>query len=470
MANASSLHGLMKFLKREEWREAFAETTHEHFFAACKNAGVDMDRLAGILDHHTAMTLWGCAFEDFLARPLPDGRNMVDDYLRRRGYKESASAKAYMKAIRHSVMSLYEVSDIVPGRSFLARDLIRGGEPVQVTEHSATRQMKPWDRIAARIVTLGGTYQMCGGALVYSLQMSEKLLAELARLEDRLERGTYELVEEIGASLDADRLADIIADGGCLEVAAHLFTHIWLADALDRTLNRRLPKLVNAEGDAIVFCTLTFPLAGAAGAGQICSALDAVDDLRREGDTAFYNWIGVENAPDRSAEGITLNTMHSEGGRVLGGIEVGEGTVVATTNSLQRAERARLKLTQVLGAMVGEPTLSTETPEEAMAKRERTSETDEVAPKLQLPPDEEERLVHSCLDDHYRKTLDQGMPMLDGMTPREAARTAAGRARVATWLKYLENQSRKRRDPGDPLATYDVGWLWTELGVTELRV
>ena len=59
--------------------------------------------------------------------------------------------------------------------------------------------------------------------------------------------------------------------------------------------------------------------------------------------------------------------------------------------------------------------------------------------------------------------------MLDGMTPREAAKTAAGRAKVVTWLKYLENQSRKRPDPGDPLATYDVGWLWTELGVTELR-
>ena len=70
MANVSALHGLMKFLNREEWRDAFAETTHEHFFAACKDAGIDMDQLAGILDHHTAMTLWGCAFEDFLARPL----------------------------------------------------------------------------------------------------------------------------------------------------------------------------------------------------------------------------------------------------------------------------------------------------------------------------------------------------------------------------------------------------------------
>ena len=28
-------------------------------------------------------------------------------------------------------MSLYEVSDVVVGESFLARDLVRGGEPVR---------------------------------------------------------------------------------------------------------------------------------------------------------------------------------------------------------------------------------------------------------------------------------------------------------------------------------------------------
>jgi hypothetical protein len=295
-------------------------------------------------------------------------------------------------------------------------------------------------------------------------------MAKLAWFEKQLERETHDLAEEVGASLDAERLADIIASGASLEMAAPIFTRIWLTNALDRALNRSLPKLVNAEGDEIVFCTLTYPLAGAASAGAICSALDAVDDLHRE-DGAFFNWIGPKNAPSSlPVEGLALNTTHSEGGRVLGSVSVSEAAVVVSTNSRQRAERARAKFSELLRASVGEPVLKTETPEEAMAKRERTPEIDEVAPKLQLPPDEEERLVHSCLDDHYRKTLDQGMPMLDGMTPREAARTAAGRARVATWLKYLENQSRKRHDPGDPLATYDVGWLWTELGVAELRV
>ena len=57
-----------------------------------------------------------------------------------------------MKALRSSVMSLYEVSEIVPGKSLRARDLIRDGDLIPVSEGTATRTLKQWDRIAARIV------------------------------------------------------------------------------------------------------------------------------------------------------------------------------------------------------------------------------------------------------------------------------------------------------------------------------
>ena len=73
------------------------------------------------------MTLWGCAFEDFLTMDVEDAGKIVDDYLKRRGWKETARNREYMSGLRDSVMSLYEVSEIQPGRSFLARDLIRGG-------------------------------------------------------------------------------------------------------------------------------------------------------------------------------------------------------------------------------------------------------------------------------------------------------------------------------------------------------
>ena len=50
-------------------------------------------------------------------RFVEDGVELLD-YLKRRGWKESASIRAYMAALRRSTMSLYEVSDIVRGTSW----------------------------------------------------------------------------------------------------------------------------------------------------------------------------------------------------------------------------------------------------------------------------------------------------------------------------------------------------------------
>src|SRR3972149_1986588 len=165
MASANSLTGLMKWLRREEWRGAPHQLLDRHLGPACAKADVSFEELPGIVGDHHSRVLWGCVFEDLLTYDLDDGRNIVDDYLKRRGWKESASNKAYITALRSSAMSLYEISDIVPEESFLARDLVRGGEPVPVSERSGTRYLKPWDRMAARIVRVGSRTEMAGGAL-----------------------------------------------------------------------------------------------------------------------------------------------------------------------------------------------------------------------------------------------------------------------------------------------------------------
>jgi len=56
------------------------------------------------------------------------------------------------------------------------------------------------------------------------------------------------------------------------------------------------------------------------------------------------------------------------------------------------------------------------------------------------------------------------------MTSRQGAQAGACRDNVTAWLKYLANQSRHRRDHNDSLATYDLAWLWNEVGIPERRV
>jgi hypothetical protein len=168
VTNARSLQGLMKWLSRVEWRDRFAEIYDHHLLPACRRTGFDAEEVMAILGEDWFMTtVWGCAFEDFLTREGTDGRNIVDDYLKRRGWKEGASARAYMSALRRSVMSLYEVSDIVRDTSFRARDLVRGGDPILISERSATRSLKQWDSIATRVVQIGSQMHISGAVLPY---------------------------------------------------------------------------------------------------------------------------------------------------------------------------------------------------------------------------------------------------------------------------------------------------------------
>jgi hypothetical protein len=95
--------------------------------------------------------------------------------------------------------------------------------------------------------------------------------------------------------------------------------------------------------------------------------------------------------------------------------------------------------------------------------------TDRPAPEpTGLSSKQERALLHQTLDTHYRRVLDEPIPALGGETPRAAAKTAKGRGPVVAWLKTLENHSGRQK-PGDPMGSYDFGWLWRELGIEAMR-
>ena len=135
MKSDRDLSRLFQYASKTEWSGCLEEALHDHFQPAMVEFDVEHAEIVELLGEHWALSLWSCAFEDLLARQFkPDGANLADDYLKRRGWRETPGAKNYIRALRTAVMSLYEVSDVIPGRSFLARDLIRGGEPVLVSE------------------------------------------------------------------------------------------------------------------------------------------------------------------------------------------------------------------------------------------------------------------------------------------------------------------------------------------------
>jgi hypothetical protein len=312
-----NLDGLIAWTRRPEWREPLARCLDRHTAKACDAAGIDPAEIEDLLGAYAATTIWGAAFEDLLATDLPDGRNLADEYLRRRGWKESAATREYIAGLRHSAISLYEVSGLVPGESMLLRDLVRGGAPIRVMEKSGSRGLRQWDRIATRVITLRETAVISGTLMVFDQATSEALLASLRRIGKRAPREVAEAAREAGIATDAEVLAELLTPDLLLAGAAFMVTGFWLDAALKAAQGRDRPTVVNSDGEPLEFTTLHFPLLPGATAAQIRAALGRVAALRAENDH-FWNWLAEPGTrPER--RGSMLACVVGLGPVVLGG-------------------------------------------------------------------------------------------------------------------------------------------------------
>ena len=457
----------MKWLTRAEWRDRFAEVYDHHLLPVCRRTGFDAEEVIAILGENWFMTtVWGCAFEDFLTRESADGRNIVDDYLKRRGWKESASARAYISALRTSVMSLYEVSGIVRDTSFRARDLVRGGDPILISERLATRSLAQWDRIATRVVEVGSQMRISGAVLPYDRDASEKVLKLLRNVAKRTDKEQRKVADLVHRDVNHPAIVNAFSQTALLRAAAPAITTVWLIDIIDRATAQQIPEVRNAEGDELLFCTVHYPFADGTGPDDIRLALNRCPELRQENAT-FWNWIG----PRRSAKALSarkrslkFQTFLDDNALVFGSVELKDKGLILSVNSQARSERGRALLSEVLDGLVVQPLVEVQTLEQCMATRDPAP-----PPRLNLSVEERRTIIHDGLDRHYRDLLDQPIPVLGNKSPRAAVKTPKGRAKVVDWLKTLENHTAKFAGSNDEMATYNFNWLWTELGVTELR-
>jgi len=455
-----AIDNLIKWSAKEDWNSFREQVFAEHFDMICDRFDITMEEIADLLGDAFGM-VFGCVLEDFFTARFGDkGDNIIDDYLRRRGWREKIPAKRYLAAIRDSTLSLYEVVDLDPGHSMTVRDLVLGGDPITLEEKLGSESAARWDRIAGRIVTVNKKVYFTGSLLLFPHEVADEVLSGIEEMVKSLKKKLQREAKKQGEPADfKDRdLREMF-----LQASARLFTRTWLIDVLDRA-SEPLPEVRNTDGDELVFSEARFPITGAL--ANVVAGLDAINEFERDDpDELQWTWHGHGSPSKKMSQGkgLAFGSDDEAGRTILGSIEIGEDALVLSTNSRERADKGRDLLLSRLDGLVDQPLTSHQTLEKMLEERSGSAPV-----QSELSPEVAEQAIHSYLDAHYRQALDEPLPYLDGKTPRQAAKTKKGRAQVISWLKKLEN-SEARRAASEGQEPYDFRWMWREMKIDDAR-
>lgn len=441
----NDISDLLTFISKDDiWLGRLQEVVAEHLMPALEEFDLEHDELDEVLGEPWSGVLWGCGFEDFLSRNYDDG-NIVDLYLKRRGWNETAPNRAYFAALRDTPVSLYEVSDVKPGTSMVLKDLLGEVGPIKVLEGSATQSLKQWDRIVVRVIREDDAHVISGALLAFSAEASAFLF------------------DGMSAVLKVDTEADVTLTTDQLLQSAPIFTSAWLFTALDRALSEEMPEFSNADGDDIMFHDLRFPFAKGILQKDITACLNAVNGFAADGSRCWV-WLAPHGSKSQMQGGSLMLDSQTDGHTVLGHLELKGKSLLINVNSAARAQRVTELVMKAAGEHLKQPLTTIRTVEQMMAEDPDERDLDDAD---EIPPEIARQIIQEHMDQHYRETLDAPIPALGGKSPRQAARSKAGRAGVVDWLKMLENNSAKHRN--DAIEDYDFGWMWVELGLEEHR-
>ncbi|AXI47936.1 hypothetical protein C1J03_19155 [Sulfitobacter sp. SK012] len=441
----NDISDLLTFISQNDlWFGSLQEVVAEHLMPALEEFDLDHDDLPEVLGEPWPGVLWGCGFEDFLSRRY-EGGNIVDLYLKRLGWTETAANREYFAALRDTPVSLYEVGEVKPGKSMVLKDLLRDNRLVTVFEGSATQSLKQWDRIVVRVISENDTHVISGALLAFSAEAVAFLFDGLI------------------AVLNLDEDTELTLTTSQLLKCAPIFTNAWLFTALPRALSEDMPEFTNADGDDIMFHDLRFPFATGVRQKEISACLNQVNGFVPDG-ARCWTWLAPHGGnPPMLGDSLMLDSR-AEGRTVLGHLELKGKSLLINVNSSKRADRVRDLVVKASGEHLKQPLTTIRTVEQMMSEEQDERGLEDAD---EVPPEIVKQIVQDHMDQHYRETLDAPIPALGGKSPHQAVRSKAGRAKVIDWLKTLENNSAKHHN--DAIEEYDFGWMWGELGLQEYR-
>ncbi|MGD2144833.1 MAG: DUF2384 domain-containing protein, partial [Anaerolineae bacterium] len=179
------------------------------------------------------------------------------------------------------------------------------------------------------------------------------------------------------------------------------------------------------------------------------------DDLESQPDSEALEVSGfqfpwLETRPDSSTPAALM------GQRVLASLTLTPTTLEVETMSHRRMGDCRQRLEQLLGARIRLVETRSKSADEALREEPQAEPEEPFIPPPELIAEIEEKVL--------RQWIDESIPALDGLTPREAVKTPEGREKV---LELIESFTQlQRAGPERPgLLVPDYGKVKKMLGL-----
>jgi SEC-C motif len=359
------------------------------------------------------------------------GLTLASEWRQHERHRISPDESLLLGAYDSAWVSLWEVAEVEPGIGSRLTDVLTREERF-VHDVRSSSTLKRFDTVLAIILTCDGV-SFFGG--VHARPLPPRFAEAVMREARRMCRVRTRPVSPAKLR-DPDMQLELLS--------------LWSV-VVEDMLNQPPPFLQNTDGDTWLPTKDDFALLAPRDevAGRVASLAGVREPEREGGDTVFV----VTTAG---------NAMHRSWDTTIIGRIVLSGTrLTVETNSTRRADSLRSAVETHLRGLVRFRLRNEENTAQLMAAAWASARAREERADEPLPP-EAVVALRQFRERHMRDWLDDAIPALGGLTPREAARLPRARPKLGILLKEME-QSEERLPEEQRI---DLRWVREALAIS----
>jgi len=420
-----------QYLEQQLWREVGEFIGEDPMgFRQWLYADSGMGHMAfGFLFERWGSVYWG-----------EENKTPIEIFLKNRGWREAPGGRQYLKKLNESDVIIYEVTDVKPGEHIIIRDINKPKQKIKIIEKKGSENITPWTFIAARVIHMRGQAMFTGAFLPLSQQAVNHIKDRLEltkkdgleSLEEYIEPKDKHVLPELKAALIAD-IEENLAD--------YVFVE-WIMDMMDKSSPQQ-PIVTNRDGDIVEDMTLRFTTT--VKPKTIKKYLDESEQLMPEADQDNC-WLWLDRAAHEQDQQVPI----------WGVLTLGEKDLTIRVNSRGRANKAKKYLKSLLGTRIKQPMMVYNNDQKNQDKGIEDVMSDDISPEDRLA------IIKDYMIQHYKETLDEPIPMLDNLTPRDCAKNPKKRHKVIQWYKEIVSRSEKFQQG----STDDLAFILDELNIS----